>query len=76
MEKLTFYTVMTLGDGDIFKGYKDNFISSHLSKKAADIVAERGSGRYVEEEKDYLHESFIQKMERDDAIIMGDYCIA
>lgn len=70
--KTTYYTVWRLsGDSNIhdFKRTADAFVSSHIFKEAADLVAFRCNG-HVETDTDALHEDYIKQLVTDDARIV------
>lgn len=70
--KTTLYSVWTAGEGDIFKGYENKFISCHLSSKTAQRVASLNNG-YVEEEEDNCHEDFIAQLKEQDKTLDENY---
>ena len=61
----TVYSVWVEGAGDIFKGYNNKFISTHLNKRVANRVAELNYG-WVEEEQDNLHPDYISQLQEND----------
>ena len=65
------YTVWTEGmpEGDIFKGYNNKQVSTHLDKRVANRVADLNSG-WVEEEEIRLHPDYVARLERDDRALL------
>ena len=62
---MTVYTVWCEGTGDIFKGYNNKYISTHLDERVAKTVARINSG-WVEEMEDICHEDYINQLKEQD----------
>lgn len=71
--KRTVYTVWYCAGGDIFKGYDNRMVSTHLSHLVADNVAFLNSG-WVEDEIVDCHPDYIARMEKDDKILLENQC--
>lgn len=59
------YSVWCEGTGDIFKGYDNKYISSHLDRNVANRVASINSG-WVECENDNLHPDYEASLREQD----------
>lgn len=62
---MTVYSVWCEGTGDIYKGYDNKYISSHLDKGVAKRVADINGG-WVESEEDDLHPYYEAKLKEQD----------
>lgn len=61
----TVYSVWIENGGDMFKGYNNTYVSSHLDKSVANAVAKKCNG-YVEDEEDNLHPDYIKQLQESD----------